>query len=445
MDKNGLGPVMDENGNVKYEMSKEEKINIFADTLLGIGATNSNPSSLLQMVNPRLGGIGAKPRDHVAIDMFDANGSATTEYYRNSDSRSRSNSRNRTMNPDKLRLHHVFVSANECVDQLEKIRRRLAQFASRDEQIAKGQKVLYPVPDFVQLADLAYQIMSLSREAFVPAHRLCSAVIGLYMTEDYIREPTHTEFPDYFEGRVRIPSKRSNRKTLLQLHMCVDTVTEFYAKFQPFGSHDRNHGIREFDEMRGILLMMRHIIQELYSTGSGCFDLLNILLYIDPPEQEAFKEFLNNLNSMEKSDLLEGISKLRRTVDHIPLLLEKLSWASYTVFRLASGKSPLVSPNESPAMSISSSKQSLEISKHKMDATGYQASASGSSKSKSSKDSKKKQHQSAEKKRSESRISSQEEFDLEFQERPRSKSKEKLALAGYDGQRSRSKEKKHKK
>jgi hypothetical protein len=213
--------------------------------------------------------------------------------------------------------------------------------------------------------------MMISRQSFVPAHRLCQSAIGLYMTEDFIREPRDVECVDYFsQGPIRVPGQDSQQKTLERLQVCVDKAEESCTRFQPIiFTCDRqnvaNQRKIEYEEMRDILLIMKSSILNLYSTTNGCFHLFKLLLYINPEQQVTLTGFLNSLNSMEKSDLLEDISTLRRSVDHIPLLLEKLSWASCTVFRLASGKSVSPSPVESETNTphndaFSQSKQTLD-------------------------------------------------------------------------------------
>jgi len=219
-----------------------------------------------------------------------------------------------------------------------------------------GEKISDPGQDYypLVLGELAKEIMTISREAFIPAHRLCQSTIGLYMTEDFIRDSRVIDCLDYFtEGRVRVPSQEAQIKTLKRLEACVDRADESWRKFQPFlnSPFDRQtvsvQKRAEYEEMRNVLLNMQSSLQNLYSTASGCFHLFDLLLYISPEQQVILAGFLNSLNSMQKSDLLEDIATLRRSVDHIHLLLEKLSWASYTVYRLASGKSVCPSPVDS--------------------------------------------------------------------------------------------------
>lgn len=169
------------------------------------------------------------------------------------------------------------------------------------------------------------------------------------MIEDFIRDPPSLEGPvrNIF-GRIEIPSREAVDRALNKLKAIHEESKKAYTSFKTTISNGRRarQGVGS-EEMKQILTLMCHSLHNCYHTAVGCLCLFDLLLYIDLQEQCSLNDFFQSLNSIQKSDCLEDLSNLRRTVDHVPLLLEKLSWSSYIAYRVACGKSPPASAVDS--------------------------------------------------------------------------------------------------
>lgn len=101
--------------------------------------------------------------------------------------------------------------------------------------------------------------------------------------------------------------------------------------------HRFNGKGRMGQELQEILFCILRGYQDFYAATLGCQEIFKVLLYTGAKDKAHLQQFLLALSAMDRSDLLVEIQELRRILDEIVIFLEKLSWGSFVVYRLAGG------------------------------------------------------------------------------------------------------------
>jgi hypothetical protein len=267
-------------------------------------------------------------------------------------------------------LSNVVRSAQRCLDHLRDVRECLSNLVAEDESMSKGVKKVEQTPEILQLANIAETITAISREAFIPAHRLNQTAVALYNAEDFLRYPTDIRTFDIAStGRIKLPDASFNASTLEKLRSVVDKTTGFYNKFDGKGP--------SAGALQDILFTLMRAMQDLYACTLGCQEVFKILLYTSSKEKQHLQQFLLALPSMERSDMLTEIQDLRRLIDELVIFLEKLSWGAFVVYRLATGRTSIGGSNDESPESPSSGLANLESSHPTY--PGYPSYANGNS------------------------------------------------------------------
>ncbi len=228
-------------------------------------------------------------------------------------------------------LSNVLRSAHRCVYELREAKESLSNLVANDDELTHGIKKSKPTEDHRQLAHIALNITNLCREAFIPAHRLNQTAIALYSAEDFLRYPSDIRTFDLqsSKGRIKLPDMTFNNATVMKLRQVVDLAAETYNKFNGKG--------RMGQELQEILFCILRGYQDFYAATIGCQEIFKVLLYTGAKDKAHLQQFLLALSAMDRSDLLVEIQELRRILDEIVIFLEKLSWGSFVVYRLAGG------------------------------------------------------------------------------------------------------------
>jgi len=260
---------------------------------------------------------------------------------RRKESSERKTGKNKPSPEKEYQLSNVLRSALRCLSQLREVKEHMGKLIAKDEHISLGMKRVEGTecPDLGQLAQLSRKITILSREAFLPAHRLNQTAICLHNTEDILRSPASSHMYEFGEnGRMKVPAITFNTITVSKINTCVDHATEFYNKFNCKGP--------VAEQMQEILLLVMRAFQDLHLTAIGCYEIFKLLLYFSSDDKQSLQDFIQSLPSVERVEMLVEVQDLRRTIDEIVIFLEKLSWGSYTVFCLASGRNMDEEPGE---------------------------------------------------------------------------------------------------
>lgn len=228
-------------------------------------------------------------------------------------------------------LNNVLRSTHRCIHSLQEAKESLSNIIAQDEQLARGIRKTNPTDDHRQLAHVALSITNLCREAFIPAHRLNQTAIALYCAEDFLRYPSDIRTFDLqsSKGRIKLPDVTFNNATVMKLRQVVDLAAETYNKFNGKG--------RMGEVLQEILFCILRGYQDFYAATLGCQEIFKVLLYTNSKDKAHLQQFLLVLSAMDRSDLLGDIQELRRILDEIVIFLEKLSWGSFVVYRLAGG------------------------------------------------------------------------------------------------------------
>lgn len=206
--------------------------------------------------------------------------------------------------------------------------------------MSKGIKKVNPSSEIIQLSELTLCLTVLTREAFVPTHRLNQTAIALYSAEDFLRYPKDIRaFDTITRGRIKVPDPAFNADTVQKFRVVVDKATEYYNKVNLKGPTG--------EQLQDIMFTLMRAFQDLYTLMLGCQEVFKVLLYTSSREKLNLQQFLLTLQSMERSDMLTEVQDLRRLIDELVIFLEKLSWGCFVVYRLASGKTIApAKPNE---------------------------------------------------------------------------------------------------
>ncbi|CAL8111729.1 unnamed protein product [Orchesella dallaii] len=244
-------------------------------------------------------------------------------------------------------LNNVLRSARRCLHELRDAKECLSNLVAEDEQLSRGIKKTTPSEDHLQLSQVANNITNLCREAFVPAHRLNQTAIALYSAEDFLRYPSDIRTFDLqtSSGRIKLPDMTFNEATVVKLREVVDFAAETYNKFNAKGRNGK--------ELQELLFCILRGYQDFYAAALGCQEIFKVLLYTGTKDKAHLQQFLLALSPMDRSDMLVEIQDLRRILDEIVIFLEKLSWGSFVVYRLAGGNTvkPPVTPGGTPIKS----------------------------------------------------------------------------------------------
>ncbi|ODM97120.1 hypothetical protein Ocin01_09564 [Orchesella cincta] len=244
-------------------------------------------------------------------------------------------------------LNNVLRSARRCLHELREAKECFSNLVAEDEQLSRGIRKTNPSEDHLQLSQVANSITNLCREAFVPAHRLNQTAIALYSAEDFLRYPSDIRTFDLqtSSGRIKLPDMSFNEATLMKLREVVDLAAETYNKFNGKG--------RTGKELQELLFCILRGYQDFYAAALGCQEIFKVLLYTGTKDKAHLQQFLLALAPMDRSDMLVEIQDLRRILDEIVIFLEKLSWGSFVVYRLAGGHTvkPPVTPGGTPIKS----------------------------------------------------------------------------------------------
>lgn len=169
--------------------------------------------------------------------------------------------------------------------------------------------------------------------------------ISLHYAEDFLRYPHDIRTFQNTTGRIKLPDITFNKLTVMKIRQVVDQATVACNTFKGRG--------RVGEELRRILVGILRGYQDFQAVTLGCQKIFEVLLYTGPKSKAHLQQFLLALTQSDRSDLLVEIQDLRRMLDEIVIFLEKLSWGSFVIYRLASGEE---NPNE-----ISQSKE-LQLS-----------------------------------------------------------------------------------
>ena len=249
-------------------------------------------------------------------------------------------------------LRTVVGSALRCLKQLSVVKQGLVSLVASDASHSQTQRKHAhgtEKPDYQLISLLGEYTMYLSRQVFIPAHRLYTTALGLHMSEDLIRNPKDPALLNFKNGPVVRPDWNSIIHTQMKLRTCVDSATEMYHRFgREAMTAGKNKNQNE--KLQHLMVTLMHAFQDLYATALGSNDIFKVLLHIEDYGEEILQEYLLSLKSNERTDLLVQVQTLRRSFDDIVIMVEQLSWTAYAVYRLALEKS-LIPPSEEPSLS----------------------------------------------------------------------------------------------
>jgi len=169
----------------------------------------------------------------------------------------------------------------------------MTNLVAKNEHLARGLCNNNPEAiDLKQLSTLAHNVANLSREAFVPAHRLNATAIALYNAEDYLRYPKDIR---HFEisaptTRIKLPEPGYNETTAAKLRALVDHATQVYNQVDTSSPMGVN--------MTEILFLFMRAIQDYYVTAMGTFNVFNVLLYLNAKERSELQAHLLSMSSV---------------------------------------------------------------------------------------------------------------------------------------------------
>lgn len=200
-------------------------------------------------------------------------------------------------------LSNVVRAGRRSLEEFKEVRESLSNLVAEDEQLSKGIKKVNPSPEILQLSIVAESLTVLTREAFVPAHRLNQTAIALYSAEDFLRHPEDSRA---FEasGRLKIPELSFNSETVEKLRKVVDKASAYYSKFNLKGPNGA--------ELQDIMFTLMRAFQNLFTMFLGCQEVFKVLLYNSSREKVNLQRFLVSLQSMERCDMLAEVQDLRR-------------------------------------------------------------------------------------------------------------------------------------
>jgi len=229
-------------------------------------------------------------------------------------------------------LENVIRSAKLCLSQLRDANDSLSVLVVKDEKLARGIKTKKPTEDQIQLSKVTLNITHLCREAFIPAHRLNQTAIALHKAEDFLRSSVDPpkQNSKSKKSKILLPDIAFNFTTVRKFRRVVSLAAGLYNNFKGDGKLGK--------DLQEILFCLLTGCQHFYRVVLDCQELFKALLYAGEEEQSNLKEYLISLSAMERSELLVEIQDLRRMIDEIVIFLEKLSWASFTIYRLAGGE-----------------------------------------------------------------------------------------------------------
>lgn len=243
-------------------------------------------------------------------------------------------------------IKNVLRASKRCLQQLRAANDGLSEQVAQDVQLSRGIQKRNPSEDHRQLANVALSVTNLCREAFVPAHRLNQTAIALYHAEDFLRYPNDLEAfsSQGTKGRIKIPDITFNSETVMKLRQVVDLAATTYNGFDGEG--------RIGEDLQEVLFSVLRGFQDFYGAALGCQEIFKVLLYSGQNEKGHLQQFLLGMTAMERSELLVEIQDMRRIIDEIVISLEKLSWGSFIIYRVAGGENTssasYVFPSPSP-------------------------------------------------------------------------------------------------
>jgi len=192
------------------------------------------------------------------------------------------------------------------------------------------------------LAVLSQNMTLITSQMLEMSRPLFDTTMGLYSMENFFRNTDDlSELEFSSKGRIRLPPFKVNETVIMGLNFCRTKAEEAYISFKE--AHPTELKMIE-------ILQLMVMATEDFQLGAHktCVVFENIL-YLDEDGKKFLQTYGQAIGFLERSDIIMESQALRRSIDEIMILLERMSLVSFLTFSKIAGNYEYVSSlNENP-------------------------------------------------------------------------------------------------